>query len=391
MQAVRPRAPTAGHLDHVDLLRLLTFSAVIAVHSIDFTQTGASQVAAGTLMVLQFGRAVFFALTGFVLVYSTRGRTVAVRPFWRRRFPYVLVPYLAWTVVYYVFGELTSPAPQLSWGALGGHVLNGDAQYHLYFLLVTLQIYLVFPWLVQFVRATAARAWWVLAAVAAVDLAWLAELQYGSAPSGWAGQLWSRSYELLPTYAVYVLAGCYAAVHFDRLAAFVSRHGGALIAAGGAGLVAAEAVYAVQLGSDPPRVAGAVLQPVMMAASFGALLILVVVCQQWAARPRLGRRLIERASDVSFGVYLAHPLVLSVLLMNGLGLDGRRVPALVAALLAIAGTAMGACLISLVARRTPLSLALTGRARRRRPVVISPVSAQAPSSAIASSVTTMAP
>jgi hypothetical protein len=77
--------------------------------------------------------------------------------------------------------------------------------------------------------------------------------------------------------------------------------------------------------------------------------------------------------------------------MNGLGLDGRQVPALVAALLAIAGTAMGACLISLVARRTPLSLALTGRAWRRRPVIVSPVSAQAPSSAIASSVTTMAP
>jgi peptidoglycan/LPS O-acetylase OafA/YrhL len=185
VQAVRPRATTAGHLDQVDLLRLLTFSAVIAVHSIDFTQTGASRVAAGTLMVLQFGRAVFFGLTGFVLVYSTRDRTVAVRPFWRRRFPYVLVPYIVWTVVYYVFGELTAPSPQLSWGALGGHLLGGDAQYHLYFLLVTMQLYLVFPWLVRFVRATAARAWWVLAVVAAVDLAWLAELQYGSAPSGW--------------------------------------------------------------------------------------------------------------------------------------------------------------------------------------------------------------
>jgi peptidoglycan/LPS O-acetylase OafA/YrhL len=254
-----------------------------------------------------------------------------------------------------------------------------------------MQLYLVFPWLVRFVRATAARAWWVLAVVAAVDLAWLAELQYGSAPSGWAGQLWSRSYELLPTYAVYALAGCYAALHFDRVAAFVSRRGGALLVAGGGGLAAAQAVYMVQLGSDPPRVAAAVLQPAMMAASLGALLILVVVCQRWAAGFRSGRRLIERASDVSFGVYLAHPLVLSLLLMGGLGLDGRRIPALVAALLAMAGTAVGACLISLVARRTPLSLALTGRPWRRRPVVASPVSAQAPSSAIASSVTTMAP
>jgi peptidoglycan/LPS O-acetylase OafA/YrhL len=81
VQAVRRRAPTAGHLDQVDLLRLLTFSAVIAVHSIDSTQTDASRVAAGTLMVLQFGRAVFFALTGFVLVHSTRNCTAALPPF----------------------------------------------------------------------------------------------------------------------------------------------------------------------------------------------------------------------------------------------------------------------------------------------------------------------
>jgi len=387
--AVRPGTRTARHLDQVDLLRLLTFSAVIAVHSIDFTQTDASRVAAGTLMLLQFGRAVFFALSGFVLVHSTRGRTVEARPFWRRRFPYVLVPYVVWTVVYYVFGELTSASPDLSWTALGGHLVAGDAQYHLYFLLVTMQLYLVFPWLVRFVRATAGRAWWVLAAVAVADVAWLGELQYGTAPTGWPRQLWVRSYELLPTYAIYVLIGCYASIHFDRVSELVARHGRALLAAGAAGLTVGEAVYLVQLGADPPRVAGAVLQPAVMAASLGALLMLVVVCERWAARRPSGLRFVQGASDISFGVYLAHPLVLTLLLMNGLS-PGGRIPALGAAVVAFAGTALGASLISVVARRTPVSLALTGRSWRRRGVVPSSVSAQVPSSAIASSVTTMA-
>ena len=390
MQAVRLRTPTARHLDQVDLLRLLTFSAVIAVHSIDFTQTDASRVAAGTLMLLQFGRAVFFALTGFVLVHSTRGRTVDARPFWRRRFLYVLVPYAVWTVVYYVFGELTSTAPDLSWSVLGGHLLAGDAQYHLYFLLVTMQLYLVFPWLVRFVRATARQAWWVLGAVAVADVAWLAELQYGTAPAGWPSQLWVRSYELLPTYAVYVLIGCYAAIHFDRVSDLVARHAGALAAAGAAGLALGEAVYAVQLGADPPRLAGAVLQPAVMAASLGALLILVVVCERWAAGRQSGSRFVQRASDISFGVYLAHPLVLTILLMNGLGADGRRIPALAAAVVAFVGTALGASLISLVVRRTPLSLPLTGRPWRRVAVAPSSASAQVPSSAIATSIRTMA-
>jgi peptidoglycan/LPS O-acetylase OafA/YrhL len=387
--AVR-RAPTTGHLDQVDLLRLLTFSAVIAVHAIDFTQPDTSRAAAGTLMLLQFGRAVFFSLTGFVLVHSTRGRPVVAPSFWRRRFPYVLVPYLVWTVVYYLFGELTSSSPSLSWGALGGHLLGGDAQYHLYFLLVTMQLYLVFPLLVRFVRATTSGAWSVLAVVGVLDVAWLALLQYEPAPGGWAGQLWARSYELLPTYAVYVLIGCYAAVHLDAVTDFVARHRRRLLVAGLAAAAAAEAVYVVQLRHDPPRVAAGVLQPAMLLDSLGALLVLVVVCDRWAAGRRSGRRTVERASDVSFGVYLVHPLVLSLLLMSGLRLDGQRVPAAAATVLAIAGTAVGASVFSLLARRTPLSLALTGRPRRRV-AVVSSASAQATSSAIANSVTTMAP
>ncbi|HKA02839.1 MAG TPA: acyltransferase, partial [Acidimicrobiales bacterium] len=265
-----------------------------------------------------------------------------------------------------------------------------DAQYHLYFLLVTLQLYLVFPWLVRFVRATAGRAWLVLGVVGAVDVAWLALLQYHSVPAGWAGGLWERSYELLPTYAVYVLVGCYAAVHLETVNDVIARHRRRLVLAGLAAGAVAEAVYLVQARRDPPRVAGAVLQPAVLLASLGALLVLAVVCDWWAAGCQPGRRAVARASDVSFGVYLAHPLVLSLLLMSGLGLDGQGVPAAAATVLALAGTAVGAALFSVVARRTPLSLPLTGRPWRRA-VVAAPASAQATSRAIATSVTTMAP
>jgi len=187
------------HLDQVDLVRLLAFTAVIAVHSIDFTQTDASQIAAGTLMLLQFGRAVFFALTGFVLVYATKNRPLDNSTFWRRRFPYVLVPYLAWSVIYYWFGVLTGVWPPFSWSAFYGHVEYGDAGYHLYFLLVTMQLYLVFPLVLRFVRATRHRAWLVLGVVAAADLVWQAVLQYGQPPGNWVGWFWIHGYEFLPT------------------------------------------------------------------------------------------------------------------------------------------------------------------------------------------------
>ena len=70
-----------------------------------------------------------------------------------------------------------------------------------------------------------------------------------------------------------------------------------------------------------------------------------------------------RASDLSFAVYLAHPLVLEVLLRLGLGNDGQRLPAPVATGLAVIGTAAGAAVVAAVARRSRWSLALTGRPR----------------------------
>lgn len=75
-------------------------SAVIAVHSLAHTHPAGDPVARGLMCCLQFGRAVFFALTGFVLVHPARRRPMDALRFWRRRFPLVLAPYAAWTAIY---------------------------------------------------------------------------------------------------------------------------------------------------------------------------------------------------------------------------------------------------------------------------------------------------
>ena len=69
----RPDPPRrADHVWPVDVVRLSAFAAVIMVHSIAFTEQPDNSLAAGALMLLQFGREVFFALTAFVLVLSTQ-------------------------------------------------------------------------------------------------------------------------------------------------------------------------------------------------------------------------------------------------------------------------------------------------------------------------------
>ena len=355
---------TRGHLWQVDVVRLLTFTAVIAVHSLAFTEQPDNRAAAGAMMLLQYGREVFFSLTGFVLIYSTAGRrSLQLRRFWPKRILYVAVPYVVWSGIYYAYDILGPAHASPSLSVFGTDLLYAGAKYHLYFLLVTVQLYLAFPLIRWFVLRTAHRALPVLAAVSAANLAWLAVLQYGAYPHSGPG-LWvySHAYELLPSYLMYVLGGAYAAVHLDRLQELVDARRRLLLAVAGLAAVGALVVYSVQLPFMAPRSANDVLQPGMALSCLAATIVVYLVGSRWAEGPRRRQALIETLSDASFGVYLSHPLVLQLLLdFGGFGNGQQVMPAFVCTVLALVISVAGGTAISLLFRRTPLSLPLTGR------------------------------
>lgn len=346
----------------MDIVRLLTFAAVIVVHALAFTEEPSDGVAAGVMMVLQFGREVFFALTGFVLVYSCMGKPFRKRTFWQKRFLYVGVPYVAWTVIYYAFSFVSGPHAPFSWLTLGEDLVNGDAEYHLYFLLVSMQLYLVFPLLMRFIRATAQRAVPVLIVAGSINVAWLAALQWVNGPDGWGGFIWTHAFELLPTYTLYVLAGCYAAVHLQTLLALLRANRRRLAIWALGGLAFTELAYIVQTAWMDPRSADNPLQPVMIVCSASVVILLVLAGDAWATGSRIGLPVIRRGSDISFGVYLLHPVVLALVCNAGLGNQVGHLPSVAATALAVPATAVVAVALCLILRRTRLALPLIGRA-----------------------------
>lgn len=362
---VLARPSEGGHLWQVDIVRLLTFAAVILVHALAFTEEPSDGVAAGLMMVLQFGREVFFALTGFVLVYSCLGKPFRAQSFWRKRFLYVGLPYVVWTVIYYAFSFVSGPHAPFSWVTLGEDLFNGDAEYHLYFLLVSMQLYLVFPLIIRFVRATADRALLVLAVVGSINLAWLAALQWFNGPAGWGGFIWTHAYELLPTYALYVLAGCYAAMHLQTLLALLRANRRRLFIGALGGLAFTELAYIVQTAWMDPRSANNPLQPVMVICSASVVILLVLAGDAWARGSRTGLPAIRRGSEISFGVYLLHPVILTLVCNAGLGNQTGHLPSAAATALAVPVTAVGAVAVCLILRRTPLAPPLIGRPRAR--------------------------
>jgi hypothetical protein len=129
------------------------------------------------------------------------------------------------------------------------------------------------------------------------------------------------------------------------------------------------------VGGQPAWSVSSVFQPVVVVESVAVAWTYLALGLAWQHRGAPAGRLVRAAAEASFGVYLAHPLLLQGLLLltagTGLSSLAARAPG---GLVTAVSMAVVVPLIYLTCmvfaelmRRTPLSLPLTGRARRRTP------------------------
>jgi peptidoglycan/LPS O-acetylase OafA/YrhL len=375
----RTRRP---HLDAVDVVRVAMIAGVIAVHVVAYTTNPEDLVVGAANAILHVNREVFFVLTAFVLCYTYGSRHGwSLTSFWRKRYLFVGLPYLAWSLVYF----LADGGPYRPWSdparRLLADVLAGTARYHLYFLLVTMEIYALFPLLLWLLAATRRHHGLLLVSSLAVQTAFTAMLHYARDAAPHAPGLlgaWMRHPDpVVFSYQLYLVAGGVAALHLEELAAWVRAHRGLvhLLVAGGlaAGLASYVLDHAVA-GMDAAA-AGEVFQPMIAVTTAASVLGLFALGVRWADRgpQRRFRRAVRTGSDATFGVYLAHPLLLQGLLIVAAPLAARTVTGEVPAALVlpldilVVVPVLLAVTVAVVAwtRRTPASLFVAGRARLR--------------------------
>ena len=375
----RTRRP---HLDAVDFVRVAMIAGVIAVHVVAYTTNPEDLVVGAANALLHVNREVFFFLTAFVLCYTYGSRHGwSLTSFWRKRYLFVGVPYLAWSLVYFLadggaYRPWSAPARRLL-----GDVLAGTARYHLYFLLVTMEIYAVFPLLLWLLAATRRHHGLLLAASLAVQTAFTATLHYARDAAPHAPGLlgvWMRHPDpVVFSYQLYLVAGGIAALHLEELTAWVRAHRPLvhlLVAGGLAGGLASYVLDHAAAGMDAAA-AGEVFQPMIAVTTAASVLGLFALGVRWADRgpQRRFRRAVRTGSDATFGVYLAHPLLLQGLLILAAPLAARAVTGEVPAALVlpldvlVVVPVLLAASVAVVAwtRRPPASLFVAGRARLR--------------------------
>jgi peptidoglycan/LPS O-acetylase OafA/YrhL len=379
-----PAAPARSrpHIIAFDMIRLIIMVFVVGVHTLAWGGGQVTVSLGAVSTVFHTSRELFLLLTALVLTYNYghRPRLKTVR-FWRRRFWLVVPAYVTWSAIYYAAdgsGRGAFPSAFLH------DLLDAGARSHLYFLLVSMQIYLLFPLLRWVLRKTEGYHRWLLAAAVAYQLWLTLALHYhlGRPSSGGLAEFLNAAGQgyWVDTYVLYVIAGAIAGWHFEQLCAFTRRHLGtipriALVTALGA--IAGLGTYFIEIyafGATPAN-ASAVFQPIVILEAVTLGWALLAAGLLWSDRGAPHRKFCAAGSASSFGIYLAHPLVLQGLLLvagaSFLGPHGgwlgaiRRAPdgLTVVVLLFVAVPIIYAIawLIASAARRTPASLMLTGR------------------------------
>ncbi|KQO64775.1 acyltransferase [Curtobacterium sp. Leaf261] len=361
MRNGRPR-----HLYEVDVLRILTFACVIGVHTTSHTTAPDNHFYFAALALLHFTRLVFFSLTAFVLVYSYTLRPRPMSEFWPKRFLLVGVPYLAWSFVYVLSAWLISSTtrgdvPTLVTTFAHG-VVSGTSWYHLYFLLVTMQVYLLLPAIMWLVRKTRGHHWTLVFVALAVNLAVYSVYKYNyDAFGGFHG--YTKQFFFM--YVFFIVSGAVAADHAEAFLTWVRvkrRLIGWIVLATALATLLVWWLQIVVRG-DSLYAAGTPNQPIQVIWSTVVGLGFLALGAGWADRRDPDSRLakiIDYGSDRSFGIFLSHPFVIWILLYGDSWME-RHVPQPWLTPVMYVLVVIGAVAVTELFRWTPLSVPLTGR------------------------------
>lgn len=362
------------YLGQFDTYRIVACSAVVFQHSLLWTLAAGNVAGWAFVMLLHFSRTAFFFLSAFVLTYAQITRPRGARAFWKRRYLQLGVPYLAWTVIYWLYTVLDQTRPAYGpWTVFWHDFLYG--YYQLYVVAVLFQLYLVFPLVFWVLRKTGHHLLVMAASLGfALALAFAIHWPGALGPVGRAvvgvERYWPWSRNVF-TYQEQFVAGILVAMHYEQVHRFLARWyrvvvGAAAVVGLGATLWYLGAVWS----GAGTGFASDIYQPV--AFLWFTAVVAALECMTWRWFQRSTGRggtawsssLAPRLADLTGGVFLCHVLLINLMraLLRATGIIGHLGWAGSVLVLFVLTMASSVLFVSLVLR-TPLAWVLGGPAR----------------------------
>ncbi|MBD0381196.1 acyltransferase [Paenibacillus sedimenti] len=302
---IRPKIP------EIDFVRALAIIAVIIIHGTSAATllpvgTGSQALFFVINRACLFTVPVFIWISGVVLFYNYYDRWDPRTSFifWTKRLRRILVPYVLWSLFYYEYNQYMFHGKiNFDTFYMLKLLLSGNASYHLYYMVIIVQFYILFPIVMTVIRKSR-------------------RLCNGLIPIGLFIQ--AATYSMnhwvhpIPEYASFFASysalfafGAYTGIHYTKITAWTGKHRKWIWTAmclGGLAFI------------------GMLLLNQFGLASFENIwyeLTLLVYCMtaalslvQWGQRENTSNspfsKKIAGLGAASFGIYLAHPALLTL-------------------------------------------------------------------------------
>ncbi|MGR3762957.1 acyltransferase [Rossellomorea sp. NS-SX7] len=245
----------------------------------------------------RFGTTIFAVIAGFLLFYQVKRRGFQLGRFLQSRFSKIVIPFLIWSAAYryllYYYDKQTfgDPVDEIT------KVLTGDSFYHLYFVAIVVQFYILFPFLQKIFRTQT-----LLLIFTFISLLISYQL-YGFNP-GIDGKLgeFLASKSFMPIWIFYFAFGGFMAYFWEEIVGFATKRSWKMLAV--ILLISAGAVFEYQTKGyvSNRRLTNLVNIP--------ALCIAVVGIYPLLSKRNIVKKTLTVIGQYSMGIYLIHPMIL---------------------------------------------------------------------------------
>ena len=317
------------YVHEIDILRASTAISVVGVHAMGYTvflnATFYGQAIESFLFhLLQFNREIFMLISAFVLVYIYYNKHLSIIEFWTKRMLVIFLPYVIWSFVYVRVNQRDLNLQKYITTSLYD-ILIGNASFQLYYVVLILQFYLFFPFLLTLFKKVVSHPWIVLSISFILQLIifylefTFLEVKQPSHPSLLLNLLIQLHGRIFLSFQFYFVLGAYAAIYFGKVKSFLLTYGKIFIPLYLVGFAIFTIGFYKEVFVDNISLttATSVLQPLMLLYTISVILLLAYgilsIGKKYGEEGRSKPyKLFHILTELAFGIYLLQGFFLNL-------------------------------------------------------------------------------
>ncbi len=212
---------TKSRIGEIDILKGIAIIAVLMIHTtsnavVQLNKSSLSYIIFAIINRLsQFAVPAFIFASAMLLMYNY-GDGCDWKLFYKRRLKNVLMPYAVWTIIYGAYLHIVHHVPLRSILTIK-NIFFGGMFYHLYFIVIIVQLYVLFPVLLYIYRHINKNIHMIVLSIIILQVASILLFKY------FISRYYQNSSLLFITYISFIIAGMYVGENIHKLGEYYSK------------------------------------------------------------------------------------------------------------------------------------------------------------------------